>query len=49
MLFLVRSLGSSYQGIIRTIAHTLGPGTCNHFYSSKLADASQFTSLGAGL
>ena len=49
MLFLVRSLGSSYQRIIRIIAHTLGPGTCNHFYNSKLADASQFTRLGAGL
>ena len=38
------------KGIIRIIAHTLGPRhSCNHFYSSKLADASQFTSLGAGL
>jgi hypothetical protein len=27
----------------------LAQRSCNHFYSSKLADASQFTSLGAGL
>ena len=54
ILFVARSLGSSYQRYHPNNCSYAWPRhSCNHFYSSKLADASQFTSLslslGAGL
>src|SRR5260370_27225871 len=50
ILFVARSLGSSCQRYHPNNCSYAWPRhSCNHFYSSKLADASQFTSLGAGL
>ena len=50
ILFVARSLRSSYQRYHPNNCSYAWPRhSCNHFYSSKLADASQFTSLGAGL
>src|SRR5262249_25072907 len=46
ILFVARSLGSSYQRYHPNNCSYAWPRhSCNHFYSSKLADASQFTSL----